>query len=526
MDNISFMKENCVLRSASGKTLVNSKGSSLTWALDLRIALLNSDRLNSIAKKFWDLYEGLDFQLAAIELAGIPLVSALILESKNRGYPTDALIIRTKRKKYLGNKIIEGVPSGKPVVLVDDAVNSGKNAELARKKLEAEGLNVIGLFVIVDFRSKSGIKWRFKNKIEVTSLYQLDDFGLAYSRVHEPNHDYKTIWSFASPRPNLGFAVAKSTPVLFEDKVIFGSDAGIMWCVQKDTGRIEWQFSIQDRTKKGIICSPIIHEGRLYFGGYDGFLRCLDPKTGKEIWGKKLCDWIGSSPVITTDRIYIGLEYRTKGKGGCIACLDLDGNFIWHKPVEKPLHSSPIIHKYNNKDYLITGTNDCDLFTLHTRTGEVISHVKCGGPIKYHCAAWEDRAVACAFDAIYVWNYLTGEVLLKFNTDDINYSRPLIVNGIAFCGSADGNLYMIDMATASVVGEMDVGEKIHSSPAFIDGAVWFGTSAGELIAIDPVNFEVLHRLAFPERLTCTLVSDGNLMYVYAYDNRMWAIKVE
>jgi outer membrane protein assembly factor BamB len=181
------------------------------------------------------------------------------------------------------------------------------------------------------------------------------------------------------------------------------------------------------------------------------------------------------------------------------------------------------VHEHSGKEYLITGTNDCDLFALDPTTGAVISHVKTGGPTKYHCAAWEDRAVACAFDAIYVWDYLTGEVLLKLETEDINYSRPLIVGDIAFCGSADGNLYMINMRSCEVVGQIDVEEKIHSSPALIDGLVWFGTSAGELIAIDPINFEMMYRYAFPERLTCTLVSDGNLMFVYSYDNRIWAI---
>lgn len=519
----TFIKDHCIHRSTPEKIYLNSRGKRMNWIFDLRPAVLQGPILEDIAQQFWDLYGGLDFQMAGVEMAGVPLVSALALSGFSRGHNISSLIVRTKRKKHGAAKIIEGNPNGKPIVIVDDAMNSAQSVELARRKLEAEGLRVVGVFCLVDFRSQTGIQWRVKNKIEVTSLFTLDDFGLSYSYAHVPDAEYETIWSFASPNPKLNFAVAKSSPVIFEDKLIFGSDAGIVWGVEKNTGRISWQFKTNDKTGKGVVSSPVVHKGKVYFGAYDGCLYCLDAKTGRQVWAEMCCNWIGSSPTIYKNKIYIGLEFDNATHGGAIACFDLKGGMLWSKPTKKQLHGSPIVHEHDGKTYLIMGTNDCDLFALDPNTGAVISHIVTGGPTKYHCAALEDRAVACAFDAIYVWNYLTGDVLLKLETADINYSRPLIVGNIAFCGSADGTMYMIDMKSCEVVGEIDVEEKIHSSPALIDGLVWFGTSAGELIAIDPINFEMIYRYAFPERLTCTAASDGNLIFVYSYDNRIWAI---
>jgi len=519
----SFIKEFCVFRSSADRTYKNSAGKRMQWILDLRLAMLDGRILHEVANQFWDMFGDIDCQLAGIEMAGIPLVSAIALEGHRRGKDVSALIVRVKRKKHMAAEIIEGAPSGKPILLIDDALNSGRNAELARKKLEAIGLKVAGLFCIVDFRSNAGIHWRVNNKVEVTSLLDLGSLNLQYSRSHAPLADYEIKWSFAAPNPKLDFAVAKSTPVIFEDKIIFGSDSGIVWGVEKNTGRICWQFKTNDRTGKGVLSSPVVRNGNVYFGSYDGGLYCLDAKTGRQVWASMCCNWIGSSPAVHGDKIYVGLEYRNSTQGGKIACFDLKGQILWTKPTVKPLHSSPIIHSHGGNDYLITGTNDCDLFALDPTTGDVISHFKTGGPTKYHCAAWGNRAVACAFDAIYVWNYLTGDVLLKLETEDINYSRPLVVGDIAFCGSADGNLYMINMRSCELVGQIDVEEKIHSSPALIDGLVWVGTSAGELIAIDPINFEMMYRFAFPERITCTPVSDGNLIFVYTYDNRIWAI---
>jgi len=520
MDLASIIKARAVKFSTPQRTYKNSAGKRMTWILDLRPILLDAACLELIAGRFWDIYGGRPIQIAGLEMAGVPLATAIALEGRKRGFDVAALIVRVKRKKHMGAEIIEGEPNNNPVVLVDDSVNSGRNAELARQKLEAAGLTVASLFTLVDFRSVAGVEWRTRHNVAVISLLRLADLGLTYANPHTPKTAFAVAWSFAAPRPKLDFAVAKSTPVLFEDRVIFGTDGGTLWGVERLTGRIEWQMSIPDKTGKGIVSSPALHEGRVYVGGYDGTLYCLDARTGKRIWANPCCSWIGSSPAIDGDRLYIGLEYADSVKGGAVAAFDLDGKLLWRKFTTKQLHSSPIVHE----GHVLTGTNDCDLWAL-TRDGELVSAVKTKGPTKYHVAAKGDLAVACAFDALYVWNWRTGEVLLRHETSDINYSRPLIVGDRAFCGSADGNLYAIDLSPVPHVASiLSVGEKIHSSPALIDGAVWFGTSAGELLAVSPVDLDVLKRWAFPERLTCTPVSDGVLMYVHAYDNRMWAVK--
>ena len=515
-----IVKTRGVLWSSPQRVYKNSAGKRMAWILDLRPALLDAACLERIASRFWDVYGGRAIQLAGLEMAGAPLVAALALEGRRRGHDVTALIVRVKRKKHMGAKVIEGAPDDRPVVMVDDALNSGRNAELARQKLVAAGLKVVGLFSVVDFGSAAGVAWRSRHGIEVVSLLTLADLGLTYAQPHQPKTAYEVAWSFAAPRPKLDFAVAKSSPALFEDLVIFGTDCGALWGVERRTGRIEWQLTIADKTGKGFISSPALHQGRVYIGGYDGRLYCVNARTGKQIWASKCCDWIGSSPAIDGDRLFIGLEYADKTRGGAVAAFDLAGKLLWRKFTAKQLHSSPIIHD----GHVLTGTNDGDLWAL-TRDGELVSAVKTKGPTKYHVAAQGDVAVACAFDALYVWNWRTGEVLLRHETPDINYSRPLIVGARAFCGSADGHLYVIDLAPAPrVVEALPAGEKIHSSPALIDGQVWVGTSAGELLAIDPVNLTILRRWAFPERLTCTPVSDGDLLFVHAYDNRIWAVR--
>ena len=355
------------------------------------------------------------------------------------------------------------------------------------------------------------------------SLFDVKDFNVTLTTEHIPLQEYTTVWTFASAKPNYGFAVAKSTPVIFNDTIIFGSDCGTLWCLESNTGRIKWAVPTSDTTGKGIISSPALHNGRIYFGGYDGKLYGVDADTGAVIIAKVMCNWIGSSPLIVKDKIYIGLEYK-KAPQGVVACVDINTfEIVWTHPVTKMLHGSAVYSDKHNA--IVIGTNDGTVLTFDADAGTLINTIITDGPVKYHCALKDDYAVFGSFDGnIYTYNFITGEKKFSYLTDDIVYSRPLIVGDKAFMGSADGQFVVINLTSMTIETILECEEKVHSSPALINGLVYFGTSAGELIGIDPINYKTMVRLQFPERLTNTLVSHNNLFYVYAYDNKMWAIK--
>ena len=528
MNNEELLKQyilsHCLNTSTATTTYSSKNGKKFSWLFDLRSLALSSDMLGAYSTLFWDrMHRHMPFQLAAVEMAGVPLMAALLHEAQHRGISVSGLIVRTKRKKYGMQKLIEGAPNNLPVLLIDDSCNSASSISKAVVSLKDEGLFINHVFTIIDFNSQQSVEWMYRNKIKHTSLFTLKDFNLVGKNEHHPIQDYETIWTFASPKPNYEFAVAKSTPVLFNDTLIFGSDCGTLWCVEANTGRIKWTMSTQDKTGKGIISSPALHDGKVYFGAYDGYMYCVDAETGATVTSKKLCDWIGSSPLIVGDNLYIGLEF-SKSPQGVVACIDVNTfSLKWTHPLERMLHGSAVYSKEHNA--VVIGTNDGTVLTFDV-DGKLMTTIVTDGPIKYHCALKDNLAVFGSFDGnIYVYNFITGEKLYSYLTDDIVYSRPLIVDDKAYIGSADGQFIVINLSTMTTEIVLDCGEKVHSSPAFIDGLVYFGTSAGELIGIDPINYQTIVRLQFPERLTNMLVQHNNLLYVYAYDNKMWAIKL-
>jgi orotate phosphoribosyltransferase len=65
------------------------------------------------------------------------------------------------------------------VVLVDDTINSAKTAEKAPASAEATGVSIQTLFVVIDYGSKAGRRWRTQYGIEVQALFGLQDYGLS-----------------------------------------------------------------------------------------------------------------------------------------------------------------------------------------------------------------------------------------------------------------------------------------------------------------------------------------------------------
>jgi orotate phosphoribosyltransferase len=523
----------CIHKSRPGKQLYGIGGRKLGWMFDLRPLLLNPVALDKIADKFWDLFEmDWPFQLAAVETAGIPVMMVIMMRGYERGVTVNGIIIRKKRKKHGFQEQIEGrLDPALPVVVVDDSANSCGTLEQARVVLREAGAKISHAFVIVGFESAAGKEWEHRHGIPVARLFTPAEFGVTINNPFAPKTEYRVAWTFASPNPNFAFAVAKSTPVVADGRVMFGSDAGVLWCLDALTGRVLWWYGTADKTGKGIVSSPKVQDGRVYFGSYAGTLHCLDIQTGREVWACKPCDYIGSSPCLMDGKLFIGLEYQPKGSTdealGACGAFDMEtGECLWLHPTKKQLHGSPT--PVPSLRAVIWGTNDNDVLVLNAETGELIRKCVTGGPIKYPVAVREEtnQAVFGSFDGgIYVWDYVTGEVQMQVTTEDIVYSTALIDEGRAWMGSADDTLTVIDLDRAVVLRQIDVGEKVHASPARIGNVVYVGTSGGLLLGFDRVSMDLVARYQFPERITNAVVASGNLLYVLAFDNRLWAVEV-
>src|SRR6266446_216571 len=87
---------------------------SYAWQFYLRGPLLKARHLSFVARCFWSVYKDRylqrPFQIAGVEAAAVPIMTAIILGAGIIGLELNAFTIRKERKTYGRRNLIEGCP--------------------------------------------------------------------------------------------------------------------------------------------------------------------------------------------------------------------------------------------------------------------------------------------------------------------------------------------------------------------------------------------------------------------------------
>lgn len=514
------------------QTLISQGGGKLEWLLDMRRIFLDAGALDAISDLFWDHYKKKgQIQVAGMEVAAVPLVTALIMKARIRGIPTNGLLIRKERKTTGTGQSIEGIPNGDPVVLVDDLINSGASLEKARLTLAQENLSVREIFVVIDYEAQQGREWSARHHLPVISVFKLAEFDRAIVPSKSlPATDYSIQWRYYAPGAFAFNTVPKSTPLLVQDRIFMGLESGAMVAIDRLSGKEVWKYDVPVHHTKGVWSSPAYYNGRIYFGAYNGNVYCLDAQTGREIWKNPACEWVGSSPLIVPahNMLYIGLEYQRPRAMGSNAAFNLDtGARVWETPQEKYQHGSAAY--YEPLDAVVFGNADHNVTAYDARSGRKIWQCDTGRSLKYPPAVdlVRRRIVATSFDGnIYVIDGQTGTELAAFPTGDICYTTPLIHEGKIYAGSGDRHFYIIDADKLEIVKSFDTGARVYSSPRLIDRRVVFGTNGGRIFEIDPATLEIAGVSQLPDAIpnAISATEDGRMMYAATHMNELYAIR--
>lgn len=115
--------------------------------LDLRLVVSHPKLLEAIAQEMWRHVQDLPFHcLCGVPYTAFPMATALSLQ---QNIP---MIFRRKEAKDYGRKrVIEGsYQQGQTCLVIEDLITSGKSIFETLRPLEAEGLNVKDICVLVD----------------------------------------------------------------------------------------------------------------------------------------------------------------------------------------------------------------------------------------------------------------------------------------------------------------------------------------------------------------------------------------
>ncbi|HLK29547.1 MAG TPA: PQQ-binding-like beta-propeller repeat protein [Puia sp.] len=303
-------------------------------------------------------------------------------------------------------------------------------------------------------KKSSLIKWKFQSGSAIHSTASEANGKIFFSDNKQAVYALdassgKLIWKFDMGKKieyPWRFDYFYSSPTLFENDLLIGSDDGFLYRLNQQTGKLVWKF----QTKGLVRSTPCIYKNSVLFGDTEATFYSLDVKTGKKIWEFKV---IGDSiddykygydkRAITTGAATSGNKVLFGSRDACLYCLNADdGKFIWkisHEP-------SWIMSTAAIKDsFVITGTSDGRFVqALNLETGKEIW--------KHHTAlaVWasplinNDKIYTGGFDGqLLCLDLKTGNRISEFCTQGIIFSSPVINDSMLYVGSDDGNLYAL-----------------------------------------------------------------------------------
>lgn len=546
---LEIIKNQVLIRNQ--KEQVNIYDRPETWLFDFRRILMNGHHANLISDIFYQKFiNRYPFQLCALEIAGVPLVTSLMNKFYTNGVTDiNAFFIRKSRKKIGLMRMIEGeIQETKKIILVDDALNTGNSFWRQIEILEELGYVVDTVWSIIRFRDMVYYQ-RFTDKgIKIESLFTLKDVGIPL----QPNKNVMTPvtmpfvakWVFQSRSPSLNYVIQKSQPVLDNEYIYVGSDTGYMRAISQKDGSVAWSYRIGFNTsKKGIFSSPIIYNDLVIFGGYDGNVHAVNKHTGKRIWVNTEADFIGSSPAIDRKHglIFIGVEFGLIRKRGGIMAIDAQtGKTIWSDHGHQAMtHASPLFLPKTNE--VVIGSNEGIIYMYDSRTGKQKWQTKTYGYAQYDAEqdggfgpasiklrpafyAKKDYLVFTVTDGYtYVVHRKDGSIVYDHKTEFGSFSSPEVYCNYVYWAGTHKHIRCLDLDTLSMVWERSPDQtRIFSSPVVINKKLYVGTNAGRLHELDPLTGESLGYFQARERITNQIVHNPqtNLYYLPTYANEI------
>lgn len=285
--------------------------------------------------------------------------------------------------------------------------------------------------------------------------------------------------SEAMPDP---FDVYLSSPAVWNQAVYFGSGDGNVYALNAATGQLKWKF----KTGDVVHASPAISGGTLFIGSWDSYFYALDAATGKERWRFKTGEdpnihnqvGIQSSAVVADGTVYFGCR-----DSNFYALDAATGQKKWSFNNKGSwVISSPAVRDgrvyFSTSDsgmlYALDGKTGAEVFGLDYKKWPMFSSPAIAGKTLY-IGSDQGKLIAVDLSAQKeAWTFQTD----GSKENGATYTKP---DGTPNYEAAFFDFFYDDMV-AGVHKMRSVGNVL-SSPVVVDGVVYFGSSDGNLYAL-------------------------------------------
>jgi outer membrane protein assembly factor BamB len=307
-----------------------------------------------------------------------------------------------------------------------------------------------------------------------------DAFGNALSAC-KLSEKPEVLWEFKTSDAKEGF---EGTPVIADGRVYVGDFEGNIRAIDLKDGRELWKV----KTKDGFVTAAAFHEGRVVIGDFSGQVYCMDAATGKQLWTREMDQQVASGASFYRGDVLLTLE------NGSMHTLNLsDGEPKWSYATGDQLRSSATIWK----DYCLLGGCDGRLHKIDLIKGEAIGDsIPLDAPTLSTPSVMGNIAIVPTQPGVvFAINVETNKVVWRFANeemaDDIRSSPAMTgkiegegLAGLAVVNTRKRRVLGLNLADGSVAWEAIIKKRSDSSPVLCDGRAWVGAADGMVYGIN------------------------------------------
>lgn len=154
--------------------ITDPRGQPIGWLLDTRIPMLDGTMFAEVGAVLADRLAARDVrQVAGYGFGAYSMVCAVLASRTSPSFAGG--FVREHRKPHGRRRLVEGpLDRSKPVVLLDDILNSGRSAARALSLLRNDGYNVVGVMTLFNFTWSGGRARVESDDVWVDSLLDLN----------------------------------------------------------------------------------------------------------------------------------------------------------------------------------------------------------------------------------------------------------------------------------------------------------------------------------------------------------------
>lgn len=293
------------------------------------------------------------------------------------------------------------------------------------------------------------VQWRRKIGTLAASSPACDAKGVYAVTLRRPGSSAGSIVAFGGDKGHRRWSRrlpsrAESSPLLYKDTVIFGTEDGTVYSLKAKTGRLVWKYRAGGAVKGGLAFA----EGRLFFGTYGGRVYAIGAKDGHEIWNRHVASGgafgLGSGNFYSTAAVEYGRVYLGATNGAVYSLSAKTGKTAWIKQTGAYVYASPAVGAVaGGRPTVWIGSYNGNLYALDARSGSQrwVRHL--GGKLSGSPTVIGDLVFQSSFDRRRTWavGANTGRVIWSRNrgafTAAISDGRRIYFNGY-------GTLYALD----------------------------------------------------------------------------------